>query len=429
MKIALHTLGCKLNYAESSAITQSLRNAGHQIMKTGDNADMHIVNSCVVTDVAEKKCKSLIRKLKRKHPGAKIAVVGCFSQLRKDELKTMDQVDLVVGNEHKADLVPLIQNFAAGKSQMVFHSDISKTDSFSPGCSTEGRTRSFVKIQDGCNHRCSFCAIPDARGNSRSATAEQVIQQIKMLDQQGVKEMVLTGVNIGDFGQQHGEDLLYLLQQVDQLLPKARVRLGSVEPELLPDQLVDLIAESSVLMPHFHLPLQAGSNEVLLRMKRKYSTEMFAERVWYVKNKIPHAFISCDIITGFPGETEKQFLDGVQFVESLPLSAMHVFSYSDRSGTPASLMEPKVSSEEIKQRSKQLQVVAVRKRDAFNQRFLGDTRSVLFESGNRLGTISGFTDNYIRVQHPYMVTLENNIVSVKIVKSGINGMMIGEVVQ
>jgi threonylcarbamoyladenosine tRNA methylthiotransferase MtaB len=426
MKISFHTLGCKLNFAETSAIANRFREADHLVVDRHDHADVLVINTCAVTDVAEKKCRSAIRQAKRGNPDALVVVIGCFSQLRPEEIAAMDEVDIVVGNEHKYDLVNILNQYTPGSGALVDNTNILKTRAFQPGYSLIDRTRTFLKIQDGCNYRCTYCTIPDARGRSRSGRVSEIVDLVNSLDASGVQEIVLTGVNIGDFGRPHGENLLQLLQGIAKLSPASRIRIGSVEPELLSNEIISLIAETPCLMPHFHIPLQAGSDVILKAMKRKYDTSLFADRVHTIREMVPDACIACDVITGFPAESEADFLAGKAFIESLPVSYLHVFTYSERKNTPAQEITPKIPQAIRKDRSKILQEISDKKKGDFYHSNLGTIRKVLFESDNHHGFIEGFTDNYLRVRYPYADTLVNTVQSVKIIETEDDGIIRAE---
>lgn len=429
MKIAFRTLGCKLNYAETSAIANGFRLEGHEVVRGSESADALVINSCAVTDVAEKKCRAAIRQAKRNNPGAIIAVVGCFSQLRPEELSMMEEVDLLVGNEHKYRLPSLLQEFRRDEGTQIVHSNILKTRVFVPGYSMNDRTRTFVKVQDGCDHRCTYCTIPDARGSSRSATAEEICDLIRQLDDQKVPEIVLTGVNVGDFGRKNRESLYMLLQGIAALKPHARIRLGSVEPELLSDEIIRCVADNPCLMPHFHLPLQSGSDAVLQKMRRKYDTSLFEKRIMQIARYLPEACIACDVITGFPSESDEEFLEGVQFIQKLPLSYLHVFSYSERPGTPAAEIKPKINSYVKRTRSKILHELSEVMKGTFAARFVGSVREVLLESEHQDGFIRGFTDNYLRVAVPMEPGLRNKRVLVKLERVSDSGTILGSVIR
>ncbi len=425
MKITFKTLGCKLNFAESSAIANTFRAAGHEVAENADLVDAFVINTCAVTDVAEKKCRAAIRQAKKKNPDAVIAVIGCYSQLSHENLAGMEEVDIIVGNERKFDLVAIMESYKKGEGKSVNNSNILKTGNFFPGFSLNDRTRTFLKVQDGCNHKCAYCIVPLARGHSRSATISEVTNQISDIENQGVKEIVLTGVNIGDFGKPNRESLLMLLEKIASLEIKCRIRIGSIEPELLSDDIIQLVASSPRLMPHFHLPLQSGSDKILKAMKRRYDTALFADRISRIHALLPYAFIACDVIAGFPGETEADFEDGYHFIESLTFSFLHVFPYSERPGTVAAMMLPRVDARTKKVRSNFLQKLSESGKRNFYQRFEGDEREVLFESNRHQDTIHGFTDNYIRVVHQWHKSLANCCLPVRLVKTDNHGMMIG----
>lgn len=415
MKIAFHTIGCKLNFAETSAIANTFRKTNHSVVKTNENADVIVLNSCAVTDSAEKKCKAFIKKTKAKYPNTIIAVIGCFSQLSSNRLSEMNEIDIIIGNEKKYELIDILEKYSTGNCETIINTDIFKTHRFIPGYSSIDRTRSFLKIQDGCNYYCSFCIVPLARGRSRSAGISDVINLIKEIETNGSKEVVLTGVNIGDFGRNYNGSLLQLLENIIKADIDIRIRLGSIEPELLSDEIIKLVAGSPQLMPHFHIPLQSGSDRILKLMRRKYRTGLFAERVLQIKANIPDSFIGCDIICGFPSESEYDFEESYNFVRALPLSALHVFSYSERRGTPAENILPKVDTATIKTRSKKLRKLSDLKKRNFYETFTGTTREVLLEKEKNKKIITGFTDNYIKVkvntEHNYPV---NTILKLKL---------------
>ena len=414
MNISFHTLGCKLNFAETSTIANQFRAAGHSVSDRHSGADVLVINTCAVTDVAEKKCRAAIRQARRKNPEAIIVAAGCFSQISPEVLASMEEVDIVVGNEHKYRLVEILEQYHRSDHALIDHTNILKTRVFTPGYSLVDRTRTFLKVQDGCNYGCTYCTIPKARGRSRSGKISDIVQLVRDLEAKGVQEIVLTGVNVGDFGRPHGENLISLLQEIVNFKPALRIRLGSVEPELLSDDIIRLVADAPCLMPHFHLPLQSGSDEVLKAMKRKYSTHLFINRVERIRELLPDAFIAVDVIAGFPGESEDMFEQSCSFIEGLPLSYLHVFTYSERKNTAAIAITPKVPPAEIKRRGKILQQISDQKKATFCHLFIGATRPVLFESDRHEGMIQGFTDNYIRVLHPWDAELVNQIRMVRL---------------
>ena len=366
--------------------------SGYEIVPFEEAADLYVINTCTVTAAAEKKCRQIIRSAHRLNPDAKIAVVGCFSELRPQEVAELPGVDFVLGNRNKHLLFDYMRSgVGAGQEEP-------EEMPFVPSYSTLGRTRSFFKIQDGCNNFCSYCAIPYARGRSRSDTIERTLQTSGEIAAAGIKEIVLTGVNIGDFGRYNGETLYGLLQRLETLPGVERIRIGSVEPDLLGDDIIALMAESRKLMPHFHIPLQAGNDEVLKKMKRHYDRAFYAGRVAEIRRMIPHAFIACDVIAGFPTETDAQFQDALAFLEDLDLSALHVFSYSHRAEAAASRLQAVYGAGELARRSEALHALSDRKKQAFYARFIGKEASVLWESDRQDGQMFGYTPNYLKVR-------------------------------
>lgn len=404
-KVAFYTLGCRLNFAESSDLMRRFSESGCEVVPFEQAADLYVINTCTVTAAAEKKCRQIIRSAHRLNPEAKIAVVGCFSELRPQEVEQLPGVDFVLGNRNKHRLFEYMQEGS------VKTEDQAEAMPFVPSYSTLGRTRSFFKIQDGCNNFCSFCAIPFARGRSRSDTIERTMQTASEIARTGVKEIVLTGVNIGDFGRYQGENFYGLLKQLEQLSGVERIRIGSVEPDLLGDDIIKLVAESRKLMPHFHIPLQAAHDDVLKKMKRHYGRSFYADRVDMIRRLIPHAFIACDVIAGFPTETDTQFQEGLEFLETLDLSALHVFSYSDREEAAASKIPAVYGAGELARRSAALHALSDAKKQAFYARFSGTEAPVLWESDNEGGYMYGYTPNYLRVRRVFDENLVNTIVT------------------
>lgn len=415
-RIAFHTLGCKLNFSESSTLARRFRELGYEITDFDAEADVYVIHTCTVTQVAEKKSRAAIYQAIRRNPAARVAVIGCYSELRAENIRKIEGVDIVLGNQNKFDLPEIIEGNSIksiNQSYQPCHEKregISPVGPFHPAFSSGDRTRSFLKIQDGCDHYCTYCAIPYARGHSRSATVEQALETARKAAATGVKEIVLTGVNIGDFGRRNGEKLIDFLQRASEERIVERLRISSIEPELLTDEIIELVANSEVLMPHFHIPLQAGSDTILKRMRRKYDTQLFASRVYKIKEMMPYACIAADVIVGFPGETEELFRETYRFLEQLPVSYMHIFTYSDRPGTPASKMEGKVEPQVKRNRSKRLHELSEAKLAAFYQSCHGMPVTVLFESDNENGWMSGFTENYIKVKTPFNPELSNTLV-------------------
>lgn len=406
-RIAFHTLGCKLNFAESSALAKRFEQAGCTIVPTEEAADLYVINTCTVTADAEKKCRQFIHRIHRRHPQAEIAVTGCFAELRGDEIRAMDGVTYVLGTADKTQLIAMVNRQAAARND-------DPAAGFTPIHSAIGRTRSFFKVQDGCDNFCSYCAIPYARGRSRSAGIAQTVEAAGRIAAEGYKEVVFTGVNIGDFGRKNGErfaDLLRALLRIDGIV---RWRLSSIEPDLLDSEIIELVAAEPKLMPHFHIPLQAGSDAVLHAMRRRYDTAFFARKVEEIRRNLPHAFIAADVIAGFPSETAADFEDGYRFIESLPISALHVFSYSARPEAAAYRMANAYAPAEKEARSRRLHRLSDAKKAAFYERFSGQTAVVLWES-ERLGDeMLGYTENYLRVAAPFDAAKINTLESVRL---------------
>ena len=411
-KVAYITLGCKLNFSETSTIRHSLENAGAQTVGEKDGADIFVINTCSVTDMAEKKGRQLIRKIVNHNPGAYIIVVGCYAQLRAKEIMAIDGVSLVLGANDKFNVGHYLHHLEKEQHHEPHSCDIFKLADFDLAYSFGDRTRCFLKIQDGCDYFCTYCTIPFARGRSRSASVSQIIQAVREVADKGIKEIILTGVNTGDFGRESDSDFLSLIRQLDKMDEIERYRISSIEPNLLTDEIIHFVAGSNHFMPHFHIPLQSGSNEVLKLMRRRYTRELFASKINTIKTYIPDAFIGVDTIVGMRGETREYFDEARQFIESLDISQLHVFPYSERQGTKALEIPLVVSPEEKHQRVTELLAISDKKRSVFYHQFEGQTRPVLFED-NKIGHhICGFTDNYIKVQLPYDQSLANQIIPV-----------------
>lgn len=395
--IAFHTLGCKLNFAESSFLAGGFAERGYTQVAFKEKADVYVINTCTVTQVAEKKCRNAIRQANKLNPEAIVAVIGCMSQLKDKEIAKIKGVDIILGNDDKRKLIDLVENHKKNTTVENHVCDISRLHSFYPSYSSSDRTRSFLKIQDGCDYFCTYCAIPYSRGRSRSGDIASTVACAEELAKQGKKEVVLTGVNIGEFGKQSGETFLELIRELDKIEGIERYRISSIEPNLITEKTVDFCAASKKFLPHFHIPLQSGSNKILHLMKRKYDRELFAERVNYINRRMPHAFIAADVIVGFPHETAKDFAEAKAFIASLPLAALHVFTYSERPGTPAAGMPESVPMNERHRRSMELQELSDRKKEAFYRANKGRKANVLWEADNEDGMMYGFTENYIRV--------------------------------
>lgn len=399
---AYYTLGCKLNFAETSTIGKTLEAHGIRKVRPGEKADICVINTCSVTELADKKCRQTIRRIARQHPQAFIVVTGCYAQLKPDEIAHIPDVDLILGAEQKLDILQYLGNLhkrqEVGEVITTPTRDIRK---FSPSCSRGDRTRYFLKVQDGCDYFCTYCTIPFARGRSRSGTIEQLTAQAREVAAAGGKEIVITGVNIGDFGKQTGETFLDLIRSLDQVEGIAHYRISSIEPNLLTDEIIAFVAQSQRFAPHFHIPLQSGSDTVLKLMHRHYDTALFAHKIETIRRLIPDAFIGVDLITGVRGETEELFEKSRRFVEGLDISQLHVFTYSERPGTQALKIEPVVPIPERHERCRRMLEVSERKLHDFYTRFQGTTRPVLFEQPRKGAPMHGFTDNYIRVEMPY----------------------------
>lgn len=412
--IAFHTLGCKLNFAESSYLAGIFVAKGYEQVDFREKADVYVINTCTVTRIAEKKCRNAIRMARNLNPDAIIAVMGCMSQLNDKQIEKIEGVDFIIGNDDKIKIVDLIEerHVKAETENLVL--DISRLKSYYPSYSSSDRTRSFLKIQDGCDYFCTYCAIPYSRGRSRNDDISSVVAQAKILAEQGKKEVVLTGVNIGDFGKSTGESFLDLIKALDKVEGIERYRISSIEPNLITEEVIDFCVESKAFLPHFHIPLQAGTNKILRLMKRKYERELFAQRVNYINKVMPRAFIAADVIVGFPGETEEDFEDTKAFIEQLPLAALHVFTYSERPGTPAASMQGSVPISERHKRSEELQKISDRKKQEFYLNNKGCELNVLWESDEEDGMMFGWTDNYIRVGRKYDKLYVNTITKEKI---------------
>ncbi len=411
-KIAFQTFGCKLNFSETSSIAKSFISEGYEVVNFKEKADIYVINSCTVTGNAEKKCKTAIKQANKRNPNSKIAIIGCFSQLRPDELANFEGVDIILGNKEKFHLLDYVEKIK--DQQIVDVADLKTDKEFFASYSLGDRTRSFLKVQDGCDYFCSYCTIPFARGRSRSDTIEDTVKTAKEIAQTNIKEIILTGVNVGDFGKHQNEKLIDLLKELDRIDGIERIRISSIEPDLLTHEIIEFVARSNKFLPHFHIPLQSGSNDILKTMKRKYKRELFADRVEKIKSLIPDCMIAADVIVGFPGESEELFTETYEFIRDTDINYAHVFSYSTRPGTLAAKMENKVPPHAIKERSKKLHELSERKKQKFYLDHQEKTFNVLFESENNQGFIQGFTENYIRVKYPFEKNLINQIVSVKL---------------
>ncbi len=430
--VSFYTLGCKLNYSETSTIGRLFEEAGFSEVPFDSGADICVINTCSVTDFADRKCRQIVRRALRKSPNALIAVVGCYAQLKPKEIAEIPGVDIVLGASEKFQILDYIDNLSKAQGKGMVHAgDIRQANTFSDAFSFGDRTRSFLKIQDGCDYKCSFCTIPLARGQSRSDTVENVVLNAQKIAQLGVKEIVLTGVNIGDFG--NGTEVIEgirpkkeamfidLIKELDKVEGIERFRISSIEPNLCTDEVIEFVAQSLRFMPHFHMPLQSGNNKQLQTMRRRYKRELYAERVAHIKELMPHACIGVDVIVGFPGETEEDFLETYRFINDLEVSYLHVFTYSERPNTPAMDMAGAVPVSERRKRNEMLTILSDKKRRHFYNQFLGLSRKVLFENSTEEGRMSGFTDNYIRIDAPFDERLINRIHEVALSKINTEG--------
>lgn len=413
-KAVYYTLGCKLNFSETSSIGKVLKEAGIRTARKGEKADICVVNTCSVTEVADKKCRQVIHRLVKQHPGAFVIVTGCYAQLKPETVAKIEGVDVVIGAEQKLDLLHYLGNLQKHEVGEAHISALKDIRSFVPSCSRGDRTRFFLKVQDGCDYYCSYCTIPFARGRSRNGTVASLVEQARQAAVEGGKEIVLTGVNIGDFGKTTGETFFDLIKALDDVEGIERYRISSIEPDLLTDEVIDYVAGSKRFMPHFHIPLQSGSDEVLKLMRRRYDTALFAAKVKKIKEVMPDSFIGVDVIVGTRGETEAYFEQAYEFIKSLDITQLHVFSYSERPGTQALKIEHVVTPEEKHKRSQRLLNLSDEKTEVFYGRHIGQTLPVLLEHAKAGVMMHGFTPNYIRVEVPYCKDFDNRIVNVKL---------------
>lgn len=406
-QVAYYTLGCKLNFSETSTIARDLQQEGFEKVNFDQRADLYVINTCSVTDNADKKCRQVVRQALRSNPEAFIAVVGCYAQLQPEEIASIPGVDLVLGASEKFKISDYLTDLNKNDVGAIHSCDIDQADFYVGSYAIGDRTRAFLKVQDGCDYKCTYCTIPLARGISRSDTLENVLANTQEIANQGIREIVLTGVNIGDYGKgefgnkKHEHTFLELVQALDEVPGIARYRISSIEPNLLQNETIDFVAGSKRFVPHFHIPLQSGSNAILGLMRRRYRRELYADRVEHIRKKMPKACIGVDVIVGFPGETEAHFMDTYNFLHGLDISYLHVFTYSERPNTPAAAMEGSVPVAERARRSKMLRSLSEKKRRAFYQQHLSAEFEVLFEGENKKGYIHGFTENYIKVKSPW----------------------------
>ena len=426
-KAAFYTLGCKLNFSETSSIARRFEDVGFERIDFTEKADVVVINSCSVTAEGDKKTRNIIRLAVRRNPGSLIIVTGCYAQLQPEVIQKIEGVDLIVGSAEKQNITEYLGNLGKKEQTEIHIQQSQQIKKYFHAYSFGDRTRSFLKVQDGCDYYCTYCTIPMARGRSRNDSISNTVAEAHEIVAKGTLEIILTGVNIGDFGKSTGEKFIDLLKGLDAVENLQRIRISSVEPNLLTDEIIEFVAQSNHIMPHFHLPLQSGSNDVLALMKRKYKREVFESRVAKIKLELPHAFIGVDVIAGTNGETDEFFRDSYRFVADLDVSQLHAFPYSERPGTKALEIKPVIPVEERKQRSQRLITLSERKTEYFYTQNLGTVHKVLFEEQKNKRTLTGFTDNYVKVEIEYREGLENHIVSVKLEKILPNGNVWGRV--
>ncbi|WP_276482185.1 tRNA (N(6)-L-threonylcarbamoyladenosine(37)-C(2))-methylthiotransferase MtaB [Paraflavitalea pollutisoli] len=418
--VAFHTLGCKLNFSETSTISRLLENEGFEKREFEDQADVYVINTCSVTDNADKECRHLVRRIQRKAPESLVVITGCYAQLKPKEIAEIPGVDLVLGAAEKFNIAHHIRELAKGDSAKICSCDIDTITGFNASFSLNDRTRTFLKVQDGCDYTCSFCTIPMARGKSRSDSIANVLRNVEELRGTDVKEVVLTGVNLGDFGKgpdgnkRHEENFLDLIRELDQVDWIDRYRISSIEPNLLTNDIIDFVANSRRFMPHFHIPLQSGSNDILGLMRRRYKRELYADRVNLIKTLMPHCAVGVDVIVGFPGESNDHFKETFDFLHALDVTYLHVFTYSERDNTKALEIDPVVPVNIRNERNKTLRNLSYMKMQYFTQLHAGTTRKVLFERHEKNGMMEGYTDNYIKVTMPYRADQANQVIDCRL---------------
>lgn len=424
-RVSYYTLGCKLNFSETSTIAREFEEGGFVRASRGEVADICVINTCSVTSDADKKCRNVVRKAIKENPGAIIAVTGCYAQLKPEDISAIEGVSLVIGNNDKGGLVNQVLNFSG--HQVVNHCEASELTNFFAAFSSGDRTRAFLKVQDGCNYHCSYCTIPLARGASRNIPIADLVAQAHKIAAKGTKEVVLTGVNIGDFGRTTGESFLELVKALDKVDGIERYRISSIEPNLLTDAVIDFCASSAKFQPHFHIPLQAGSDKILSLMRRRYNTETFGQRIAAVKARIADAFIGIDVIVGFPGESEAEFEQCYDFLSSVRPAFLHIFPYSERADTPAIEFEGKVPQQVKHERVHRLEQLSNQLHREFYEQHIGRTVRVLMESSHKDGMMFGYSDNYIKIETPYQRSIVNSVINFRITAIAESGNCVGEI--
>ena len=428
-KVAFYTLGCKLNFSETSTIARSFKDEGFARVDFNEEADIYVINTCSVTENADKRFKTIVKQAQKVNPEAFVAAIGCYAQLKPEELADVDGVDLVLGATEKFKITDYLNDLTKNDFGEVHSCEIQEADFYVGSYSIGDRTRAFLKVQDGCDYKCTYCTIPLARGISRSDTMENVLKNAREISEQNIKEIVLTGVNIGDYGKgefgnkKHEHTFLDLVTELDKVEGIERLRISSIEPNLLKNETIELVSKSRAFVPHFHVPLQSGSNDILKKMKRRYMRELYVDRVSKIKEVMPHACIGVDVIVGFPGETDDHFLETYNFLNELDISYLHVFTYSERNNTEAADMDRVVPKKVRSKRSKMLRGLSAKKRRAFYEQQLGTERTVLFEGENKEGYIHGFTENYVKVKAPWNPELVNTLHEVELTKIDEDGLV------
>lgn len=428
-KVAFYTLGCKLNFSETSTIARSFKDEGFARVDFNEEADIYVINTCSVTENADKRFKTIVKQAQKVNPEAFVAAIGCYAQLKPEELADVDGVDLVLGATEKFKITDYLNDLSKNDFGEVHSCEIQEADFYVGSYSIGDRTRAFLKVQDGCDYKCTYCTIPLARGISRSDTMENVLKNAREISEQNIKEIVLTGVNIGDYGKgefgnkKHEHTFLDLVTELDKVEGIERLRISSIEPNLLKNETIELVSKSRAFVPHFHVPLQSGSNDILKKMKRRYMRELYIDRVSKIKEVMPHACIGVDVIVGFPGETDDHFLETYNFLNELDISYLHVFTYSERDNTEAADMDGVVPKNVRSKRSKMLRGLSAKKRRAFYEKQIGTTRTVLFEGENKEGYIHGFTENYVKVKAPWNPELINTLHEVELTKIDEDGLV------
>lgn len=420
-RVSFHTLGCKLNFSESSTLAREFERGGYRRVEASEPTDVAVINSCSVTEHADKKCRNIIRKIHRRNPNAIIAVTGCYAQLKPEAIAEIEGVDIVLSNNDKGDLFRRVDELKERGKAEVYSCSVENLTRFFAAYSSGDRTRSFLKVQDGCDYKCAYCTIHYARGSSRNIPIADIIEEAKEIAAAGQKEIVITGVNTGDFGRTTGERFIDLLRELDKVEGIERYRISSIEPNLITDEIIEFCAASKKFVPHFHIPLQSGSTRILGLMRRRYTAERYRERIAKIRELMPDSFLGVDVIVGFPGEGEQEFMETYHLLEEVGASFLHIFPFSERPGTPAVSMPNKVQSSISTERVERLEELSVKLNRRFAERFLGETREVLFESTNHNGIMYGYTDNYLRVAAPYDASKVNTICPVRLDAIDTNG--------